>query len=217
MKKIILVLFLFLLLYSCYIIYNLTEDNNKYVTLIGDEIANNPYFQNIDNLLKINKDFINKDYHISDLLDTIKYNKEIKINNNEKSIHQVLKKTDILVLSIGMNDIYYKINDNPKEIYSYLNNIINSYELLLKEISRYDYQKVYILGYYNIDNKKNDIFNYINYKLLSLTKEYNYIFIDTNKILNNKDNYYQNNYNFSLNNKGYYEIYQLIVENLKKY
>ena len=126
MKKIILVLFLFLLLYSCYIIYNLTEDNNKYVTLIGDEIANNPYFQNIDNLLKINKDFINKDYHISDLLDTIKYNKEIKINNNEKSIHQVLKKTDILVLSIGMNDIYYKINDNPKEIYSYLNNIINS-------------------------------------------------------------------------------------------
>ena len=40
MKKIILVLFLFL---SCYLIYNLTEDKNLSYLVIGDTIADNPY------------------------------------------------------------------------------------------------------------------------------------------------------------------------------
>ena len=215
MKKIILILFLFFLLYACYIIYNLTEDKNKSITLIGDNIANNPYINNIENI-SVNNDFINKDYHINDLLNIIKYNQELDIDNKTESIHQILKKSDIVILSIGMNDLYYKLNDNTKEIYTYLNSMINNYELIIKEISRYDYQNVYILGYYNITNKNNDIFTYINYKLSSIAKNYNYSFIDTNKILNNKPEYYQNETSFNLNNKGYYQIFNILVENLKK-
>lgn len=215
MKKIILILFLFFLLYACYIVYNLTEDNNKYITIIGDEIANNPYLKNIDIIL-VNNDFINKDYHINDLLNIIKYNQELDIDNKTESIHQLLKKSDIVILSIGMNDIYYKLNDNTKEIYTYLNNMINNYELIIKEISKYDYQEVYILGYYNITNKNNDIFTYINYKLSNIAKNYNYTFIDTNKKLNNKPEYYQNETSFNLNDKGYYQIFNILVENLKK-
>ena len=215
MKKIILILFLFFLLYACYIIYNLTEDKNKYVTLIGDNIANNPYLKNIENT-SVNNDFINKDYHINDLLNVIKYNQELDIDNKIESIHQLLKKSDVVILSIGMNDLYYKLNDNTKEIYTYLNNMINNYEIIIREISRYDYQNVYILGYYNITNKNNDIFTYINYKLSSIAKNYNYSFIDTNKILNNKPEYYQNERSFNLNNKGYYQIFNILVENLKK-
>ena len=115
-----------------------------------------------------------------------------------------------------MNDLYYKLNDNTKEIYTYLNSMINNYELIIKEISRYDYKQVYILGYYNITNNNNDIFTYINYKLSSIAKNYNYTFIDTNKILNNKQEYYKKETNFNLNNKGYYQIFNILVENLKK-
>ena len=215
MKKIILILFLFFLLYACYIIYNLTEDKNKSITLIGDNIANNPYINNIENI-SVNNDFINKDYHINDLLTIIKYNQDLDIDNKTESIHQILKKSDIVILSIGMNDLYYKLNDNTKEIYTYLNSMINNYELIIKEISRYDYKQVYILGYYNITNNNNDIFTYINYKLSSIAKNYNYTFIDTNKILNNKQEYYKKETNFNLNNKGYYQIFNILVENLKK-
>ena len=216
MKKIISILFLFLLCYACYYIYNNTEDNKLYLSLIGDELANNPYFKTNDKISKINKDFVNDNYHITDLLNIIKYNQEIEISNKTESIHQILKKSDIIILSIGMNDLYYKLNDNIKEIYTYLNNIINNYELILNEISKYDYKDVYILSYYNINNRYNDIFTYINYKLKNLSNTYNYTYIDLN-ILNNNPKYYQNNSNFTLNNEGYHQIYKLIVEKTKKY
>ena len=212
MKKIILILFLFLLCYACYYIYNVTEDNNLDVVAIGDEIAANPFFK--DN--KFNTDFIDKNYRINDLLNIIKYNQEIIKNNKEISIHQQLKKADILIISIGMNDIYYKLDDNSKEIYSYLNDLLNNYEKILKEISKYDYKNVYILNYYNTSNKYNDLFVYTNYKLNKIVNNYHYTYLDIARILNNKQEYYQKNNDFALNDNGYRQIFEFLVENLKK-
>ncbi len=158
MKKIILVLFLFFLCLSCYYIYKITEDKQLDIVSIGDDIASISYLDNL------NHDFVNENYHINDLLSIITYNEELKINDKFESIHQLLKKADILIISIGMNDIYYKLNDDPKEIYTYLNDIINKYNLILDIISKYEYRQVYILNYYNITNKHNDLFTYINYK-----------------------------------------------------
>lgn len=214
MKKIICVLFLFLLCYACYYIYNITEDRTLDVISIGDDIASNPYLKKENS--KYNTDFINKDYRINDLLNIIKYNEELTINDKEISIHQQLKKADILIISIGMNDIYYKLNDNSKEIYSYLNNILNSYEEILNEISKYDYKAVYILNYYNTSNKYNDLFVYTNYKLNKIANNYHYNYLDIAKILNNRSEFYKKNTNFALNDAGYRQIYKLIVENLKK-
>ena len=216
MKKIIFILFLFFLLYACYYIYNITEDNKLNVVLIGDTIADNPYLDNYPNINKINKDFINRDYHLKDLLNIIKYNQELDIDNKTESIHKLLKESDIVIISIGMNDIYYKLNDNTKEIYSYVNDIINNYNIILKEISKYDNKYVFILGYYNITNKNNDIFTYVNYKLKNIVNNYHYTYLDLNKILYNNKNYYQKSNVFYLNNAGYEQIYKLIVENLKK-
>ena len=210
MKKIILVLFLFFLCYACYFIYNHTESNKKYILAIGDEIAANPCIKDL------NTDFTNKDYHLNDLVNIIKYNEEIEINDKYESIHKLLKQADILIISIGMNDIYYKLNEDIFEIYTYLNNLINEYEELLKLISHYDYQQVYILNYYNISNKNTDLFTYINYKLNKLTTSYNYTYLDISKILNNNSNYYLKNSDFSLNNKGYCQIFNLMVEKTKK-
>ncbi len=217
MKKIILILFLFCLLYACYYIYNVTEEHKLDIVLIGDNIADNPYYKDIDNVGIINRDFVNRDYRLRDMVNILKYNQELDVNDKTESIHKLLMDSDIVIISLGMNDIYYKLNDNTREIYTYLNDMVNNYQEILKEIKRYDYQKVYILGYYDIDNRYSDVFSYVNYKLKQVTKEYGYEYLDLHKILYNREDLYQKKDNFYLNDKGYKEIYKIIVENLKKY
>ena len=212
MKKIILILFLFL---SCYLIYILTEDKQDSYLVIGDLVADNPYLKN--NNKKYNNTYINENYRIIDLLNTIKYNQEIKVNNKNISIHRLLKNNDILIMSVGMNDIYYKLNSDIQNIYTYINDMVNNMDLLLSEIDNYNYQKVFVLGYYNITNKHNDIFTYLNYKMTKITNKYNYDYIELNNILGNNPNFYLKSNNFNLNNQGYNEINKIIVEKLKKY
>ena len=211
MKKIIILLFLFLLPIICYLTYNLTERKEEYILAIGDETANIIELSNNGNVI-YNNDVVNEDYRISDILDILKYNKEKKTADKEISLHRLLKKTDKVIISIGMNDIYYKLNDDTKDIYTYINNMIDNYEEILKNINKYDYQKVYVLGYYNITNSNNDLFVYTNYKLNNITKKYNYTYIELNKILNNNQKYYQKSNSFYLNKEGYSQIYKLIVE-----
>ena len=215
MKKIILILFLFLLLYSCYFIYNITETDKIYYTSIGDSISIIKDSDKLENIDEYNTIFTNKDYRIVDLLNTIKYNEEIEIEDNTVSIHQILKKSDVIILSIGMNDIYSKLNDNIKEIYTYINNMINNLEKILSEIDRYDHTQVFVLGYYNITNKHDDIYTYLNYKLKRITNKYEYQFIDLNEAYNKNPIYFEKNNNYYLSNKGYDKIMQLIVAKLK--
>lgn len=214
MKKIILILFLFL---SCYLIYNLTEEKKISCLVIGDTIADNIFIKNNKLITNYNNIYIDKDYRIKDIINIIKYNEEKELNNKKISIHRLMKTTDILILSIGMNDIYYKLNDNTKNIYTYINNMINDLELLYEEINRYNYKKVIVLGYYNINDRYNDIFTYLNYKTKKISTKYNYQYIDLNNILNNNPIFLEKNDNFYLNKQGYNEISKIIVENLKKY
>ena len=214
MKKIILILFLFL---SCYIIYNLTEEKGLSCLVIGDTIADNEYLKNNSLITNYNNTYINQEYRIIDLINIIKYNEEQEIDNKKISIHRLLKNTDVLIISIGMNDLYYKLNTNYQNIYTYLNEMLNNIEILLNEINKYNYKQVYILGYYNITNNNTDIFTYINYKLEKLSNKYHYNYIELNNILRNNPNYLKNTNNFELNSQGYSKISKIIVENLKNY
>lgn len=214
MKKIILVLFLFL---SCYYIYNQTEEKKLSCLVIGDTIADNNYLENNELVTEYNNNYINNDYRIIDLVNIIKYNEEIEINDKHISIHRLLKNADILIISIGMNDIYSKLNSDTKDIYTYINNMINNMEILYDEIDRYSYKKVIVLGYYNITNKNNDLFTYLNYKMKIITEKYNYKYIELNNILKNNPNFLKKSNSYELNNRGYNEINKIIVENLKKY
>ena len=214
MKKIILILFLFL---SCYIIYNLTEEKGLSCLVIGDTIADNEYLKNNSLITNYNNTYINQEYRIIDLINIIKYNEEQEIDNKKISIHRLLKNTDVLIISIGMNDLYYKLNTNSQNIYTYLNDMLNNIEILLNEINKYNYKQVYILGYYNITNNNTDIFTYINYKLEKLSNKYHYNYIELNNILRNNPNYLKNTNNFELNSQGSSKISKIIVENLKNY
>lgn len=215
MKKIIIILFFFLSFFMCYLIYKLTEDDKLYFTSLGDTISINDFSTNINNISTYNTVFTDKDCHLTDLLNTLKYNQEKELDGVSISLHQILKKTDILILSIGMNDIYYKLNDNTKDIYTYLNTMLNNYDTILEYINHYDYQEVYVLGYYNITSSNQDIYTYINYKLERMSKKYHYTYLNLNKVLHNNPKYLEKPTTFYLNNAGKQEIIKLIVENLK--
>ena len=194
----------------------------------------------LDVLKEYNNSFINKDYRIKDLIRVIKYNEEMNINNKSVSIHYLLKEADIITLSIGMNDIYYtivivthnmqqaaRISDetgfflngelieynNTKDIYSYVNEMINDMEILLDSIKKYSCNKVIVLGYYNITNKNNDIFTYLNYKVKSLVETYGYDYIELANIINKE--HLQSTDNYYLNEEGNQLISKLIVEKFK--
>lgn len=231
MKKIISILILFL---SCYFIYNITIDNELFYLSIGDGIAKGitdegnvsvyNYTDSIKNYLTsknklkgFNNSFVDKDYRITDLLRIIKYKEEIVVNNDHISINELLKQADIVTISLGMNELYYKILVDNNNIYSYIDGMLNDMELLLKEVDRYNHKKVIVLGYYNITNNNKDIFNYVNYKLKNIVNKRGFEFIDIDKIINNDTDYFTNDTNFYLNNGGYEKISQIIVEKINKY
>ena len=231
MKKIISILILFL---SCYFIYNLTIDNELFYLSIGDGIAKgitdegnvseynytdsiNNYLTSKNKLKGFNNSFVDKDYRITDLLRIIKYKEEIVVDNDHISINELLKKADIVTISLGMNELYYKILVDNNNIYSYIDGMLSDMELLLKEVDRYNHKKVIVLGYYNTTNNNKDIFNYVNYKLKNIVNKRGFEFVDVDKIINNNTNYFTNNTNFYLNNGGYQKISQIIVEKINKY
>lgn len=221
MLKAILVLFVCL---SCYFIYNFTQDDSLFYLNIGDGLAEDVtngygfkvknYLINKDKLEGYNDSFTNADYRITDVLRLIKYHEKIVINKDEITINELMKKADIITLSVGMNEIYYKIMLNNNNIYTYMDAMINDMNELLKEIDRYSHKKVIVLGLYSIDNEFNDIFTYVNYGFEKVCTRHGFDFINLNSILSKND---FNNGEIHPNNEGYEKIYQIIVDKIKNY
>ena len=193
-KLLILIIFI---IPTIYIIYIFNNKNNMNYTALGDGYAQgiNSYgiedygysdylkdhFIEINKLKNYNKNFTNKNMTINSLYNDIISNKHI----NNTNIRQLLRNTDILTLSIGINDLLFKQsieelnNINFKEIKS-------QYNLLITEIKKYYYNDIYIIGYYpNIKvNRKNiDKLNQI------LKSNRKVIYIDTTFITKNNNKY----------------------------
>lgn len=221
MKKIIFTIILFL---SCYLIYTLTNNNNlNYVTL-GDSLSKGvtPYFANgygysnyiVDYLKKNNKlnsyndDFASIDYRITDLINLININYE----TNNQTINQAIHSADIITISVGMQELYYKINTNDTNIYTYIDKMLEDTEELFTLIRKNNNKKIYMLGYYNTKNTNQDLFNYANIKLKEICQKNKITYIDTQSIFYKNTTYFENPNSFNPNLQGYYKIYEKIIE-----
>ena len=221
MKKIIFTIILFL---SCYLIYTLTSNNNlNYVTL-GDSLSKGvtPYFANgygysnyiVDYLKKNNKlnsyndDFTSIDYRITDLINLININYE----TNNQTINQAIHSADIITISVGMQELYYKINTNDTNIYTYIDKMLEDTEELFTLIRKNNNKKIYMLGYYNTKNTNQDLFNYANIKLKEICQKNKITYIDTQSIFYKNTTYFENPNSFNPNLQGYYKIYEKIIE-----
>lgn len=209
--KKILVLGIIMLL--VFIIYLITLDDKIYYLSLGDSLAigtnkskeYNKYLADYLNELGILEKYVNdysdKEQRTIDLINDIKRNKKIVINNKTETLKNALVKADIITLSIGKNDLLSKLNyisekENP---YKYADIILLDMDKLLKLIREYCKEDIYLIGIYdsnkNIKNKR--ILNYIDKKSELLCKKYNINYISTNKIKDNKN------------------VHQIIFEHLK--
>lgn len=226
MKKVILLLILFL---SCYFIYNKTIDKKLYYLAIGDSLAKGineyggisygyndflkKYLADKNMLKEYNNKYTDSEYSIIDIVNILEYNKK----KDNISLSYLIKRSDIITISLGMNEIYYKLNKNTQNIYTYVDNLINNYEKILMYINKFPHKKVYILGYYNILGNNNDIFEYTNYKLEEISKKYNYDYINLSSTFNNNPVYFNKKNSFIPNFDGYEKISQIIIEKFEKY
>lgn len=230
MKKIIFILILFL---TCYIIHTKTQDNKIYYLSLGDAISkgSTPYsetgqgysdyikdYLKQNNLLEgYNKTFTSKYNRITDMINQLDTSKETIIGTKKITINQLISKSDLITISLGMNEIYYKLLTDNNNTYEYINTMMEDIDILFNKISKLNHRKILVLNYYNITTTNQDIFNYANIKLKEITKKYGFEYIDIASILNKNPKFFINNTNFIPNNNGYYQIYQIILEKIKNY
>ena len=208
-------------------IYNITKDTKLYYGVIGDYISSrsNGFQSMLRNKIKkdkklenYNNDFVEDDYHINDLIYILKNNNE----KNGKTIKNILIKADILTLSIGMNDLIYKLNlldgsVDKKDLELYVDQMMIDIDELLNMIRINCKEKIIIIGYYlpgNYNNDYSEIIDYANKKLLRLTKLYNMEYVDISVF--NKEDKYLNSNNIYINKLGHKYIYNKLKNIVKK-
>lgn len=227
--KIVIVLAFFSLL----VLFSYFQNNNKEInyTILGDKelFSNNLKSVNFsdliykklddDNVLGFySKDFVQKDIRIIDVINNIDDN--IKVDNI--TIQNILKRTDILVLSIGNNEINYKLSrvdkdiNNDIEIYKYLDEIVSDNNKLIEKIESISRCKIIFLGYYNDTNNQgnNKYYTYLNKSLQKSLNKENIEFINLFDILNRDDTYLTDTTPVYITNEGNIAIYNKIVSKI---
>lgn len=218
MKKIILILILFL---SIWFIYNNTVDKKNNYLVLGNDLSIGEdnyslyvrdYLDSKNILGNYNTSFVDLDLRITDLINKIKYNDNVIVNNKTIGINMLLKNADVITISIGMNELYYKLSINNENIYTYMKDMITDLEVLFNLINRYNHKRVFVINYYNINNYNKDIFNYLNYYLEELCDKEGFEYVDVSEFLDNNIINYEKSSNFYLNKYGNKKISQFIIE-----
>lgn len=166
-------------------IYYLSLDSTDgYNNLIANKLQKNNILESYIN------EYVDNSYRITDLIKDIEDNKKITINGKTKTLKNALVKADIITISIGSTDLFNQINytDDYDEIYDYIDEMLSDLEKMIKLVKQYCKEDIFLIGYYNPYevNKIDELFNYLNKKIIELCKEYKINYIDISKIIDDK-------------------------------
>lgn len=236
MKKIIKLIILLIVCLSIYYIY-LYQNNNKInYTSIGDGFAagvnsfsdkNYGYSNYISDNLKeegiLKNSYLNftsKDMTINDLKNMVLLNYHDQEQNN---IKQVLRETQILTISVGINDLIYKMN-SENIITNYqkekiLTEIVDKLDLTIQEIRKYYKYNIYLVGYYNFypqNSVERKLLEELNNRYKEYSNKNNIIFVDNKNMNNSLFTYLDNPNNFYPNISGYRKIANNILIKISK-
>ena len=181
-------LFLIITIFGIYLIYCYFDKTSINYLAISDNImAVNPNYSNyLKKYLKnqtfneYNPYFIN--YNAILLYHDIKNNRTIRINNTDYYFKKSLRESDIVVISVGMEEFsnnYHKYEMKNND--SYFNKMYLDIEKLICEIKKYAKDKIIFIGYYNptnyYDSKVDEFFFNIDIKLnrLMINNDITYI------------------------------------------
>ena len=197
----------FLIVLLVFFIYSCNRDKKIYYLALGDKDLIGSYSDNVSGFLKdkgllekyIN-DFVSINYFTTDLINDIKSNKTLVINNKDISIQNALIKADLLTLSLSISDIFNKldlINPDYNSIYDYIDQKALNFNRCLKLLRQYCKEEIVFIGYYNsygYNTKENDIFVYLNDKFKGVCKKYKVRFVDIDFLFVENENLFTNRY-----------------------
>ncbi len=224
MKRPIKLLILIIMSLSVYFIYQSTKESNIQILSLGDGLSigiNSFTTTNISHLnyyesylkkqnkqVKVINNYSKEDLTIHELLE------EVKTNNTLK---RDLMESHILFVTVGYNDLLYKLSLEEDISIPKLNKIIDEinieYKELLEEINKYYKNEIIIVGY----PKSNKDDYYLNLGIRKLNRVINSNnFIDTYFLLNDRNKYFSNSNSYYPNKLGYKKIYEEIKKTLDK-
>ena len=240
MKKTKKLILLITILLSVIIIYILNIDKKIYYVALGDSLAagQNPYNQigygysdYISNYLKENnilqyytKEYAQSGYRISDIEKDINENKKININGEDQGIKEILRKTDLITLSIGANDLFSKINvsivNDSSNLNIYIDETLTKLDKLITNIKRYFKKEMILIGYYNPlaatssehCRELEPIFIKINNGMKNIAKKHNIHYIEIYEIFKENPEYLPNPNDIHPSSKGYQVIASSIID-----
>lgn len=229
-------------------IYISNIDNKIYYVSLGDSLAEGidpygkisyGYSDYVESYLKqkkvleaYTKKFASSGTRTTDLIREIEINKTILIDNKEVTIKNALMNADLITLSIGSNDLFYKLGinsfdfniNNINDLYTYVDDISLDIEKLIVLIQKYCKEDIILIGYYNpLSNKESlltrelePIFIYINSNLKKISKKHNIHYVDIYQIFKENPQYLPNPVDIHPSSAGYEIISKEIITIIEK-
>lgn len=243
-KKLIISILIFL---SIFVIYIFNNDKKMNYIALGDSLAagQNPYGQinygyadyistylERNKLLKFyTKGFAESGDKIEDLLEDIKNNKTLQIDNKIINIKASLRESDLVTISIGANDFLKKFNLSNLiteleniNLKKTVDEIIPRLDETLNEVRKYAKKEIIVLGYYNplprmttaFTNEIDELFIYADQKYKEICDKYNIIYLSVYSSFKNHNDYLPNPLDIHPNSKGYEVIANAVIDYLEK-
>lgn len=225
------------LIFTClliYLIYNKNNINNITYLSLGDEYAMGinsygvkdygyndylkDYLEKNNKLHKYYNNFSYKEIRINDLYKDILINEE---NSDGENLKKALRDSNLLTISIGLNDLIYRTSINNKlsnyQQEKIISDIKKDYKKLLTEIRKYYRYDIYIIGYNNFypqNTVERKMLNELNLAIKELSTEKNINFIEIDNLFNKNSGYLENPDSNFPNTSGYKQIYNKIIEKI---
>lgn len=224
------------------IIFFITKDKKIYYLSLGDSLAagqspyntiSNSYGDYVSSYLKehellefYTKDFAKSGYRSIDILNDLNSNKKISIDGKQITIKNALIKADLVTLSVGANDLFYKLNiksgldiNEFDDIYSYVDESLNDVNKLLYELRKSCKEQIMVLGFYNpftnfskqLATTVEPVIVYANNKMKNLVRKYDMTFVDIHNTFLANDNYLPSELEIHPTDLGYKAIAKNII------
>ncbi len=178
------------LLLTIFLIYLTTMDQKIYYLVLGDSISSEypktiaDYLDEKKLLEQYHNEFVEDDMRITDLIRNIKDNKKVVVNQRDQTIKNSLIKADLVTLSIGNEELFYKMKtEKPDDLFNYIDDMMLDMENLFQLLREYCKEDIFILEYVNpFSSNMDGYIKYANKKLEELAKKYNISYVSLKEL-----------------------------------
>ncbi|MGN1269183.1 MAG: SGNH/GDSL hydrolase family protein [Candidatus Aphodocola sp.] len=203
--------------------------NNTIEESYGDYVAE--YLKDKEVLEFYTKKFSKSGYRSIDLLNDLNNNKKVKVDGKEITIKHALIKADIVTVSIGSNDLFYKLNVGNEfnmnefdDIYTYVDEAISDVDKLLYELRKSCKEQIMVFGFYNpftnfsssLANTIEPVIVYANEKMKNLVKKYDMTYVDIHDMFLANDNYLPSKLEIHPTKDGYKAMAKSVINLIDK-